>query len=197
MQIQSEIVRFIQKQVNDKTLSFSLFANYNSTALNYRKLIRDHLFTEHSAHFSREQLAQLSDLQVVPKASQGHFSISHNEKIGGFSYSELPHGFDAEVKKRISRAIIERTSTVAEIKDAPDLSFLWVAKEAAFKALDSSTLDRPRQLIMTDLICTEWQSHPDTQIVSFRIAPEKTLVHSLNLGFVFSEEDVLFSIYFK
>ena len=175
MQIRPEVVRFIQKQVNDTTLSFNLFADFNSSAPDYRKLIRDHLFAEHSAHFSREQLAQLSDLQVVPKASQGHFSISHNQKIGGFSYSELHHGFDAEVTKRISSAIIERTSTVQEIKDVPDLSFLWVAKEAAFKALDSLTLDRPHQLIMTDLICTEWQSHPDTRIASFRIASEKTL----------------------
>ena len=76
---------------------------------------------------------------------------------------------------------------------APDIKFLWVAKEAAFKAYGRTK----NNFIMTDLICENWRSHSETGLYSFRITSEKTLEPKINQGFLFSEEDVLIAVYFK
>ncbi len=197
MQIAAKTFLFIEKTVKDSDLKFVLSKNYSAKQPKFRQAIRTLLADEFTAHFSREQLANLSNLNIIPEASEGFFSITHNQQLGGFSYSKFAHGFDAENIVRISKPVIDRTSAEPERASVPNVKFLWVAKEAAFKALNVRSDNNNNSLVVTDLICKEWKSHPDTAVCSFRIASEKALEQSLNLGFVFLEEDVLFAIYFK
>ena len=197
MQLAPKTFSFIEKTIKDSDLKFVLSKNYSAKQTQHRQSIRNLLADEFTAHFSREQLANLSDLNIIPSASEGYFSITHNQQMGGFSYSKFPHGFDAESIARISKPVIDRTSSEPERASAPNVKFLWVAKEAAFKALNVRGENNANSLVVTDLICNEWKSHPETEVCSFRITSEKILEQSLNLGFVFLEEDVLFAIYFK
>lgn len=177
----------------DPSLQVIVSDKWKSTEREYRALIRHHLGDHFAPHFTKEQWAQLYDLNSIPTSLKGHFSISHNQSIGGFSYSEMKHGFDVEVKKRISTAILKRTSNEIEYMNAPVPEFLWVAKESAFKALSTTG----NTLLLPDLVCLDWQSHSENQVFSFRINSQKTLDFRHNRGFIFSENDILFSIFYQ
>lgn len=193
MLISENKLAFIRSQIQDPDVNFDLTNQFKSSKDHYRESIRTHLITQYSSFFNRTQLANLSNLTILPEASRGFFSISHCQSVGGFSFSNFAHGFDVEVLMRISNPVISRTSSDAERAEAPDIKFLWVAKEAAFKAQGRT----PSQLVMTDLICKDWQSHSETGIFSYRITSEKTLDMKINKGFLFSEEDVLLAVYFR
>ena len=191
MSIKAKIL-FIQTSVDDN-LRLILDTKWNSKTLSYRKDIRSFLETQYSFHFSRQQLAQLNDLNWLPEAKDGYISISHCKSLGGFVFSKFKIGFDVEDIDRISLDILKRTSLETELSECPRSEFLWVAKESGFKALSSSYPDT----VMTDLICHNWQSHFENQIFSFRLKSEKTLDLGLNKGFIFSEGPSLFSIFLK
>lgn len=193
MQVSEKKLSFIRSEIQDPEFKIDLSKKLNSTVNHHRENIRNYLITEYSSYFNRLQLANLSNLSLLPEASQGHFSISHCQSVGGFSFSNLAHGFDAEVITRISNPIITRTSAESERSEAPDIKFLWVAKEAAFKTYGRINA----QLNMTDLLCGKWESHSETGIHSFRITSEKTLAANIGKGFLFSEEDVLLAVYFR
>ncbi len=183
----------LMHELVDPSLQIVVSDKWSSTEREFRSLIRHHLGDNFAPHFSREQWAQLYDLNQLPLALKGFFSISHNQAIGGFSYSEMKNGFDVEMKNRISTAILKRTSNEIEYMNAPVPEFLWVAKESAFKALAKPDLN----LLLPDLICLDWESHSENQIWSFRIKSEKTLEFNHNRGFIFSENDILYSIYYQ
>ena len=191
MSLESKIL-YIQSSI-DENFRMILDTNWRSSEPEHRQKIRQCMEEKFTQRFSRQQLAWLYDLNRLPEAEDGFFSIAHCKTLGGFTYSKLAHGFDAEEKKRISTDIIQRTATSTEQAAVPDLSWLWVAKEAGFKALSSSRAD----LIITDLVCSHWQSHFENQVFSFRLNSLKTLDFSLNKGFLFSEADNLFSVFFK
>lgn len=185
-------ILFIQKSV-DSNLRLILDPSWNSKNAEYRKEIRECLATEFSAHFSREQLAMLNDLNWLPQASDGYFSISHCRTMGGFIFSKFKCGFDMEEMKRISQDILKRTSSAEELEAVPRTEFLWGAKESGFKALSESAA----HLVISDLHCTDWESHFENQVFSFRLKSQKALDFSLNKGFIFSEAGCLFAIYFR
>lgn len=185
-------ILFIQKSV-DQNFRLILDQNWNSKNAEHRKEIRECLSTEFSAHFSREQLVMLSDLNWLPQASSGYFSISHCRTLGGFAFSKFKCGFDMEESKRISLDILKRTSSSEELENVPRAEFLWGAKESGYKALS----DTVSNLVISDLHCTGWESHYENQVFSFRLKSEKALDFSLNKGFIFSEADCLFAIYFR
>ncbi len=185
-------ILFIQNSL-DPELRLILDASWASTNSDYRLKIRQCLSEKFSSVFSRAQLALLNDLNSIPAASEGCFSISHCRALGGFAYSKFKIGFDVEETKRISLDILQRTCSHEELANCPRIEFLWVAKEAAFKAHHRPELS---DLVITDLICTEWESHFENQVFCFRLKSQKTLDFSLNKGFIFSENDCLYAIYF-
>ena len=191
MNLESKVL-FIQSSVDEK-FRLILDTKWNSTETNHRSEIRNCMAKDFSAHFSRLQLAQLNDLTWRPEASDGSLSISHCQALGGFAYSKLRVGFDVEEISRISHKILKRTSGEAEIAECPVPEFLWVAKESGFKALSAGTGD----LVISDLVCTDWQSHIENQVFSFRLKSEKTLDFGLNKGFIFSEGVCLFAVFLK
>lgn len=193
MNISDAKIESIKSKVSATDLSFHLSPEFSSAVADYRQKIRNHLATNFSFRFNRQQLANLSDLTKLPEASEGYFSISHCPVMGGFTYSNLKHGFDMESVDRISKPLIQRMCYEDEVAAAPNPKFLWVAKEAALKALSTGS----NNLIITDFHTEGWKSHFETEIFSYRINSKKTLDFGLNKGFVFSEKDILFGIFFK
>lgn len=196
-----ELLKKISYIQNDVDAEFRLILNldWNAKNKNYRKDIRSFIEKQFTSHFSREQMALLHDLNWIPLAEDGFFSISHCLSLGGFSFSSLRHGFDVEEIGRISTNILRRTCSEEEINTCLKPEFLWVAKEAGIKALSGHLgyVRSKQQLVVTDLATTAWNSHFENKVFSFRLKSEKTLDFSLNKGFIFSEGDKLFCIYFK
>lgn len=191
MSLETKIL-YIQSSV-DENFRLILDKKWGSANSDYRSAIRSCLARDFSNHFSRAQLAQLNDLNWLPQASDGSVSISHCEQFGGFAYSKFKAGFDVEVISRISARILKRTATEAEITACPVPEFLWVAKEAGFKALS----DTDPTLVISDFVCFDWYSHIENQVFSFRLKSQKTLDFGLNRGFIFSEGVCLFAIFLK
>lgn len=191
MSIEQKIL-YIQSSI-DHNFRLIVDTKWKSTENDHRLKIRNCIEENFTSKFSRQQLAWLNDLNKLPEASDGYFSITHCKALGGFTYSQYPHGFDVEETKRISIDIIKRTASVKEQEKALRLEYLWVAKEAGYKALAATRSD----LLITDLLCTEWDSHFENQVFSFRLNSLKTLDFSLNKGFIFFEADNLFCTYFR
>lgn len=191
MSLQDKI-SFIQT-VADEKFRLILNEDWNSSRQNYREQIRSFLEKEFSAHFSREQLVNLHNLNWVPSCAEGSVSISHCTTMGGFTLSQFKIGFDVEELKRISTDIVKRVSDPHELKVSPKPEFLWVAKEAAFKALSG----HHEGLTMADFQASDWQSYFENQIFGFRMNSKKTLDFGLNKGFIFSEGSCLLGFFFK
>ncbi len=189
-------IDFIQKQIEDENFKIQLSADWASIHEKYRIKIREHLGDHESGLFSRQQWAELYNLHQRPQTKVGSISISHCQRIGGYAYSKFKMGFDVEEVAKISDAVITRTSSQEERARAPHLKFLWVAKEAAFKALHSETED-VNTLILTDLICKNWLQTSDLQIWSYQINSAKKINTTQNIGYVFSVEDLIMSVFFK
>jgi phosphopantetheinyl transferase (holo-ACP synthase) len=187
---------FIKEQLEDDDLHIFVKPEWSSENANHRIKIREHLAKVDSSYFTRQQLAELYDLNQRPRAAEGFVSISHCPRAGGYSFSKYKHGFDIEDIRRITDPIILRTSTEDEQKTVPHLKFLWVAKEAAFKAL-SDSVSQEQKLVVTDLICKNWLQTTALDIWSFQIKSEKNFSFEQNIGFVFSSPELLFAIYFK
>jgi hypothetical protein len=207
-----EKIHYIQKSV-DPQFRMILNRDWCSENPNHRHQIRKAIESHFTASFSREQLALLSDLNWRPQAQGGYFSISHCKVIGGFTFSQYKHGFDVEQLKRVSVDILKRTCSEKELQECPRAEFLWVAKEAGLKAhslLQESPGEAPllqatngfpgeahSPLVVTDFIATEWNSHFENQVFSFRLKCKKTLDVTHNKGFLFLEGDELFCTYFR
>lgn len=193
-----EKIHFIAASV-DEGLRIILNQDWSSQQPNNRLVIRQFLETHFSAHFTREQLALLNDLNWLPEAEQGYFSISHSKFMGGLSYSKYKHGLDVEEIRRISIDVLKRTCTAEEFEKAPRAEFLWVAKEAGLKALsgDYGYLRSSMPLLVSDLECVDWSSHFENRVFGFRLKSSRTLDLELNKGFIFFEAEQLFCVYFK
>jgi hypothetical protein len=193
-----EKISYIQSSI-DPEFKMVLNPTWNSKVQDYRLHIRQSLAEKFTSKFTREQLAFLNDLNWVPETDTGFFSISHSQSLGGFTFSKYKHGFDTEELKRISTDILRRTCFETELKLCPRLEFLWVAKEAGVKALSGVTgHTRPSEpLVVTNLWASDWNSHFENKIFSFRLNSSKTLDFGHNKGFIFLEGEKLFCTYFK
>jgi hypothetical protein len=92
-------------------------------------------------------------LEHIPDLPNASVSISHNPSLGGFAYTRAKTpsiGFDIEEIARIHPKPVARISKPEELTQSP--ARLWVAKEAAFKAL------RGRPKIITALTTRGWRS---------------------------------------
>jgi hypothetical protein len=193
-----EKIHFVAASV-DEGLRIILNEEWSSEKPDNRLFIRRFLENNFSINFSREQLALLNDLNWLPEAEHGYFSISHSKFMGGVSYSQYKHGFDVEEIRRISIDVLKRTCTPQEFEQSLRPEFLWVAKEAGLKALsgDYGYLRSSMPLLVSDLTCVEWTSHFENRVFGFRLKSDRTLDLELNKGFIFYEAEQLFCIYFK
>jgi len=182
----------------DLSFKIELNINWGAQSPNHRIQIREHLFEEEAEHFSSINKFNLYNLQMLPQAQDGYFSISHCQKIGGYAFAKGEVGFDIEEKIRVSEPIIIRTSTADEIKMAPQKKFLWVAKEAAFKALSAAALEMQKTLVMTQIHCHQWKMISlDSSLWSFEVQLADSLELKKNKGFVFEKNELLFGVFFR
>lgn len=144
--------------------------------LDFFKLnIQEDLGTQNPLHRKHIRESLCSDLQI-PSHEQGHFftqevpvcfqdsffSISHSKNLGGYALAHQPIGFDIELTQRIKKETVIRISKELEHLQAPHLSFLWCAKEAAFKALRS--FQQPATMSQLEIV---WSKESDSQIDIF------------------------------
>jgi len=181
-------------------LQLHLKSEFSAENKNHRQLIRQAIIENHKQSLTVNEITDIQNLDLIPKSKKIFFSISHHQKIGGYSASFVPHGFDVELKSRISDQIIKRVSTVDEILKSPDIKFLWCAKEAAYKALNNLSLDslnpNSSDLIISDLQIIDWASQTKTETFSYRISSNKTLDLNRNIGYIFQDSTQIFAIFF-
>lgn len=109
------------------------------------------IITEHVGGIELINLG-VSPLKVKGK---GGISLSHSKKGGTVLVSpkHVGIGVDLEEKARLTEKVLNRVSSEAERASAPDLLFLWPAKEASFKALYPDNED----LAFTQLTIQNWK----------------------------------------
>ncbi len=183
----SEIHQIIGAQILDLNLS----AAYSSKTIDNRQFIRSHIVSQYAAHLTTDEIKEIQNLNALPKSKKMFFSISHHPELGGYTACDLCHGFDIELKSRISDQVVKRISSPIEISLAPNIQFLWCAKESVFKALNDSNL------IISDIHTLNWSSQFKTGLWSFQVESGKGYDLHRNTGFVFHDNDQIFSIFFK
>jgi hypothetical protein len=120
-----------------------------------RAQIRSALVSEIGADLSETEREALARLDLVPDPPGHSVSISHTPSLGGFVYLKQAGprlGFDLEDIARVHTKVVSRVSTPEELSAAPSPAQLWVAKEAAFKAL------RGRPKVIAALHARAWRS---------------------------------------
>ncbi|PWU16398.1 MAG: hypothetical protein C5B49_10555 [Bdellovibrio sp.] len=173
---------------------------YRDIVLPYlqRRLVNIHFEVETRAewgsdrpHF-REQLSQAT-------GRFAEFSISHARGLGGFaaigteSWSMVPLGFDIEESVRLRPDLVARIAV--KLDDARpaglNMSFIWSAKEASFKALHGD--DQPS--VITGISLRQWHEL-EKGVWEFHFYAGESL-YSSGFGVVWSEPPYQFSLCFR
>ncbi len=78
----------------------------------------------------------ITDLTQSVKHTDLNLSFSHTMDASVFAWIEKPQivGVDIEILERLQPQVVSRVSSPTEISTAPDMRYLWPAKEATFKA---------------------------------------------------------------
>lgn len=97
---------------------------------------------------------QMLDLNQIPRLSKGDVSLSHCPKFQGLMISQKDGciGFDIEDPDRVTSELALRVSDEEQLQRAPNPAILWVAKEAAFKALSKSHGAR----LLSEISLNQW-----------------------------------------
>jgi hypothetical protein len=105
-------------------------------------------------HLTDDEKALMLDLNHRPSLPDWSISVSHSPVYGGWVAIERPWqiGFDLESLPRIQPATVARIAAPDEIAASPDTRFLWSAKEAYFKALETY-----QPLTISELKIGEWE----------------------------------------
>ena len=101
----------------------------------------------------RERLLKPGNRPHLPDVA---ISLSHCPSLGGFIFSAAKNfslGFDVEEASRVDRAV-EYLARVEEIGSSPSRALLWVAKEAAFKAVAPVA---GRRHLLGDILISRWK----------------------------------------
>ncbi|MGE0528351.1 MAG: 4'-phosphopantetheinyl transferase superfamily protein [Bdellovibrionales bacterium] len=148
----------------------------------YREQIRDSLARSLPA-LGREERHSLANLSAPPRVSNWSISISHCQSHGAWVAVPRPWkiGFDLEQTKRLRRPLIERISTAEERQSAGRAEWLWVAKEAYFKALENE-----QPLTFAQLRIGDWSRAQGV----FRCQGLSASGSSVGLGFVLDGAEV-------
>lgn len=106
----------------------------------------------------------LLDLNHPPKLFPiGSVSISHTQNLGGFiatlkDHDECPSlGFDIEHYNRVNEATVKRVCSNQEVNEAPNVKYLWCAKEALFKASQNENPTNNKIKVISEIEISNWQ----------------------------------------
>lgn len=177
-------------------ISLMLIDKFNSQEKNYRLAIRNKIIELHISELSSEDIFNLQNLSAPPQLNEKFVSISHCQSLGGFIMSSQPVGFDIEEITRIKPDVIQRISQDVEIKSAPQLFYLWPAKEAAFKALSLHRKDKPT--VASNLRIQSWKEIKSNfgSFYSFDGYHSENLNLKQGHGYVFHDSTHISSIFF-
>lgn len=124
-------------------------------------------------------------------------SISHTREMGGYvgicsSDKFKKHiGFDIEATSRVTQAIARRVClTQEEFDQAPSPAHLWVAKEAAFKALRGC--GQPKTVSKIEI--SDWVEYK-SQIWGFRLHNWREFNLCDANGVILSKENLMFGYF--
>lgn len=112
-------------------------------------------FIDHRERLRAAMLERLQDTGIhdsPPVIKKGYVSISHCNTAGGFVWADHSVGFDIEESKRVTDATAKRISNEFDSLDFSHPSFLWTAKESAFKAMGFL---QPK--VLSDISILEWR----------------------------------------
>ena len=127
--------------------------------------------------FFRKHCEKLLTPGTRPNCSFAAISVSHCPVLGGFVFSfnrEISLGLDMEQSHRVNEQLIGRLSKAEELRQAPDHSLLWAAKEAAFKCMipDMTPGQNP---LLKHVFISEWtQTVPNSYHFCFQIKNQST-----------------------
>jgi phosphopantetheinyl transferase (holo-ACP synthase) len=150
----------------DPNLCIHIKSEWASVNEDYRLKIRENLYNKISQN-STVSKGELSDLSRIPEHSDCHISISHCRTFGGYTYIPKPHiiGFDVESLQRVTNKIANRISNPKDNIDSNvNPAIVWVAKEAAFKAIQNLTSIK----VIQEVIIHSW-SMKSSNIFEFEI----------------------------
>ncbi len=177
-------------------LNLVLSDKYSSLEKNHRLNIRNKIIEMNADGLSSEDIFNLQNLNKLPRLKEKSVSISHCPSLGGFVTSSQSVGFDIEEIPRIKADVIQRVSQDIEIKLAPQLVYLWPAKESAFKALSLHRNDKP--VVVSDLRIQNWKEIKSNfgSFYSFEAFHSDNLSLKQGHGYVFHDLAHISSIFF-
>lgn len=116
-------------------IHFQILEHLGSDHQNYRLELREALNAALKSHHLLG-LDNAGDLSTPPTHDAVHLSLTHAADVSAFAWVNRPAkvGIDIEILERIQPPVIQRVSSPIEIHAAPDMRYLWPAKEAVFKA---------------------------------------------------------------
>ena len=150
----NELQAIVRKYLGS-TCVLVLSKNFGASNKDYRHKIRETI----SSKFPSEDPKIILDLNTPPPINQ--LSISHSKHLGGYFYNPQSSysGFDIEVAERATEKIVLRISSESEVKLAPNLTALWGAKEASFKAINRSNSNIE---VLSQIHIHNWQCPEDS-----------------------------------
>lgn len=197
---QKTLEEHLRQVLSCPDLILQLRSDWGAKQPDFRKKLRHGIWKELASGLQKQDSAcahhNLHNLEELPSFEGHYISISHCQDFGGFVATKKgPVGFDIEIAKRVTTAAMERMASREEIQQAPSVASLWVAKEAAFKALRWASQPSTFSQIET----TGWRQHPSLY-ESFTIKnPERFTSasgeFSKGMGVVITHEIYLFCIY--
>lgn len=137
--------------------------------------------------YAKLELKAIVESKAPPTTTFASISISHCPFIGGFTVTPQPMqiGLDVESTMRLANSsAAQRVSTPEEVVESPNPSYLWVAKESAFKSLNG-----PYQpAVISNIIISNWKSL-DENIWGFHFQAESPsdLIHT-GKGIIFNSQ---------
>lgn len=137
--------------------------------------------------------SEFLNLQNLPRLARGDLGLSHTAPWGWAALSldaSCRIGIDAERADRTSFKTLQRISDAEEISACPTSpTHLWVAKEAAFKALSKSH----QVTLLSDIQIDHWTRLAEDRWLAK--ARPQSQPHVSIRGLIFAINDCIFSIF--
>lgn len=172
--IDAEFLTLLRSAMNEPSLELHLQEDWGSQEFEHRAKIH----------------------QAVAALRPTSHSISHTMGLGGFAITNSTHqiGFDIELFDRVTEVVAKRVCLIpAEFDRAPSPAHLWVAKEAAFKALRGK--DQPA--VISEIELGAWTKLA-SQIETFQVlnpANPMKMAKTAPIGVVFRKNQFIFSVF--
>lgn len=135
----------------------------NSKQPEHRRRLREWLFAELQTLQRNPVASNIIDVKERPKHQDINMSLSHCPVASACAWvdNDFLIGVDIEQASRIDSKVIARVSGESEIENCPDISMLFCAKEAAWKALSAIYPDVAISYYETfdwQRACPDWMS---------------------------------------